>query len=62
VQRGETGLLATRLSGSGVVRRARLVDFRSVPYLFPNVLPGRQLAGFEALSFRLQVPAPERHP
>lgn len=62
VQRGETGLLSTRLSGSGVVRRARLLDFRSVPYLFPSVLPGRQLAGFEALSFRLRVPAPERLP
>lgn len=48
---------STRLSGSGTVRRARLLDFRTLPHLFPDVREGTLVKGFEARDFRLRFPA-----
>jgi hypothetical protein len=58
----ERGLVVTRLGGWGAVRRARLLDFRSVPYIFPDVRPGKPLAGVHAPRFHLRLPAPARFP
>jgi hypothetical protein len=52
--------LFTRLGGWGRARRARLVDFRSVPYLFPDLTKAQPLAGLQVAGFQLRLPPPER--
>lgn len=47
----------TRLSGWGTVQRARLLDFRTLPHLFPDVGEGTFVRGFEARDFRMRFPA-----
>lgn len=47
----------TRLSGSGSVQRARLLDFRTLPHLFPDINEGTFVKGFEARDFRMRFPA-----
>lgn len=47
--------LRTRLSGWGLVRRARLVDFRTVPQLFPDVNQGKLVAGYQLARLELKV-------
>lgn len=46
----------TRLSGWGMVRRARLLDFRTLPHLFPDVTEGEFVDGFRLEDFRLRFP------
>lgn len=48
----------TRLSGRGTARRARLLDFRTVPHLFPDVNQGKLVDGFSMKSFRMRFPTP----
>jgi hypothetical protein len=55
VQPWEGKTLRTRLSGRGLVQRARLVDFRTVPQLFPDVTKGRLVAGYQVEGLRLGV-------
>ncbi|MFL6237524.1 MAG: acetoacetate decarboxylase family protein [Thermoanaerobaculia bacterium] len=49
--------LETRLSGRGVLRPARLLDFRAMPKAFPDVNEGKLVAGFYIKDFRLRFPA-----
>jgi hypothetical protein len=53
-QDGQT--LVTRLSGRGVLRPARLLDFRTLPKAFPDVNEGKLVAGFFVKDFRLRFP------
>jgi hypothetical protein len=55
VQPWEGKTLATRLSGRGFVRRARLLDFRTLPHLFPDVTKGKLVAGYAVEGLRLKV-------
>jgi hypothetical protein len=48
----------TRMSGWGVLRPARLLDFRAMPKAFPDVNQGKMVAGFRVEGFRLRFPAP----
>lgn len=48
--------LRTRLSGRGVLRPAKLLDFRTLPKAFPDVNQGKLVAGFEVRDFRLGFP------
>jgi hypothetical protein len=50
--------LETRLGGRGVLRPARLLDFRTLPRAFPDVNEGKLVAGFFVKDFRLRLPAP----
>lgn len=50
--------LETRMSGRGVLRPARLLDFRAMPKAFPDVNEGKLVAGFYLKDFRLRFPAP----
>ncbi len=50
--------LVTRLSGRGWLRPAKLLDFRSMPRLFPDVNQGKLVAGFRVEDFRLRFPKP----
>jgi len=52
--------LATRLRGRGVLRPAKLLDFRTLPKAFPDVNKGEPVAGFHIEDFRLRFPAPVR--
>lgn len=54
--------LVTRLGGWGRARRARLADFRSVPYLFPDLTKAQPLAGLQVASFHLRLPPPTTAP
>jgi len=49
--------LETRLSGRGVLRPAKLLDFRAMPKAFPDVNEGKLVAGFFLKDFRLVLPA-----
>ncbi len=51
--------LETRLSGWGMVRSAKLLDFRSLPKAFPDVNEGKLVGGFFIKDFRMRLPAPE---
>ena len=51
--------LRTRLGGWGVLRPAKLLDFRTLPKAFPDVNAGKLVAGFEVRDFRLRFPGPE---
>jgi hypothetical protein len=46
----------TRLSGWGLLRPAKLLDFRAMPKAFPDVNQGKLLAGFRVEDFRLRFP------
>jgi len=48
--------LVTRLGGWGVLRPAKLLDFRTLPKAFPDVNQGKLVAGFEVRDFRLRLP------
>ncbi len=48
----------TRLGGWGVLRPARLLDFRTMPKAFPDVNEGKLVAGFQVSDFRLRFPRP----
>ena len=50
--------LSTRLSGRGVLRSAKLLDFRTLPKAFPDVSQGKLVAGFQVRDFRLGFPRP----
>ena len=54
--------LATRMSGRGTLRPARLLDFRALPKAFPDVNEGKLVAGFYAKDFRLRFPWPRITP
>ena len=58
VQFRDGQVLATRLSGRGVLRPAKLLDFRTLPKAFPDVNEGKLVAGFYLEDFRLRFPAP----
>lgn len=49
--------LETRLSGWGMVRPAKLLDFRTLPKAFPDVNQGKLVAGFFIKDFRMGFPA-----
>jgi hypothetical protein len=48
--------LATRLSGRGVLRPARLLDFRTMPKAFPDLSEGKLVGGFFIKDFWLRFP------
>jgi hypothetical protein len=48
--------LATRLSGRGMLRPARLLDFRTLPKAFPDVNQGKLVGGFFIKDFRMRFP------
>jgi hypothetical protein len=50
--------LETRMSGRGVLRPAKLLDFRAMPKAFPDVNQGKLVAGFRVEGLRLRLPAP----
>lgn len=50
--------VVTRMSGRGWLRPAKLIDFRSMPRLFPDVNQGELVAGFQVDDFRLRFPKP----
>ena len=50
--------LVTRLSGRGLLRPAKLLDFRTLPQFFPDVNEGEPVAGFRVADFRLRFPKP----
>jgi hypothetical protein len=50
--------LETRIGGWGVLRPAKLLDFRAMPKAFPDVNAGKLLVGFRVEDFRLRLPAP----
>jgi len=50
--------LVTRLSGRGLLRPAELLDFRTLPQVFPDVNEGEPVAGFRVADFRLRFPKP----
>jgi hypothetical protein len=50
--------LRTRLSGRGLLRPAKLLDFRTLPQVFPDVNQGELVAGFRVADFRLRFPKP----
>ncbi len=50
--------LVTRMSGRGVLQSAKLLDFRSMPRLFPDVNHGERVAGFRLKDFHLYFPRP----
>jgi len=54
--------LATRMSGRGVLRSAKLLDFRTLPKAFPDVNEGKLVAGFHIKDFRLRFPGPRISP
>jgi len=58
VQPWEGQTRVTRLAGSGVARRAKLLDFRTVPHLFPDVKQGEPVNGFRVESFKMRFPKP----
>jgi len=45
----------TRIGGRGVLRPAKLLDFRTLPKAFPDVKEGKLVAGFEVRDFRLRL-------
>jgi len=54
--------LETRLSGRGLLRPAKLIDFRTMPKAFPDVNEGKLVAGFYVKDFRLRFPWPKIPP
>jgi hypothetical protein len=57
VQYRDGQALETRLSGRGVLRPAKLLDFRTMPKAFPDLNEGKLVAGFFIRDFRLRFPA-----
>ncbi|HEY4562197.1 MAG TPA: acetoacetate decarboxylase family protein [Thermoanaerobaculia bacterium] len=56
VQFRDGQILETRLSGRGVLRPAKLLDFRTLPQAFPDVNQGKLVGGFFIKDFRLWFP------
>ena len=56
VQYRDGQALETRLSGRGVLRPAKLLDFRTMPKAFPDLNEGKLVAGFFLRDFRLRFP------
>jgi hypothetical protein len=50
--------LVTRMSGRGLLRPAKLLDFRTMPRVFPDVSQGELVAGFRVGDFRLRMGSP----
>jgi hypothetical protein len=50
--------LTTRMNGRGTLRPASLLDFRTLPRIFPDVSKGELAAGYFVKDFRLRFPAP----
>lgn len=50
----------TRLSGRGLLRPAKLLDFRTMPAAFPDLNEGELVAGFRVTGLRLGLPRPSR--
>jgi len=50
--------VTTRMSGRGVLRPAKLLDFRTLPGVFPDVSQGELVAGFQVRDFRLRLGCP----
>jgi hypothetical protein len=48
----------TRLSGRGILRPARLLDFRTIPEAFPDVKEGELVGAWRVEDFRLRLPIP----
>jgi hypothetical protein len=48
----------TRVSGGGLLRPAKLIDFRTMPAAFPDVSKGELVAGFKVAGLRLSMPRP----
>jgi len=48
----------TRVSGRGLLRPAKLLDFRTMLAAFPDVTKGEMVAGFRIGSLRLSMPMP----
>jgi hypothetical protein len=49
-------VVETRIGGRGVLRPAKLLDFRAMPKAFPDVNQGTLVAGFRVEDFRLRLP------
>jgi hypothetical protein len=49
-------VVETRIGGRGVLRPAKLLDFRAMPKAFPDVNQGTVVAGFRVEDFRLWLP------
>ena len=62
VQFRDGQILATRLSGRGVLRPAKLLDFRTLPKAFPDVNQGKLVRGFFTKDFQMRFPAAEITP
>ena len=56
VQFREGQALRTRMSGWGALRPASLLDFRTLPQVFPDLKKGELVAGFHLRDFRLRLP------
>lgn len=56
VQPWQGKIYTTRLSGRGTVQRARLLDFRTLPHLFPDVGEGTLVRGIRVRDFRMRLP------
>lgn len=54
--------LVTRMSGRGTLKPAKLLDFRAMPRLFPDVNQGKLVAAFRVVDFRLRFPNPSPPP
>lgn len=50
----------TRMSGRGLLRLAKLIDFRTMPTAFPNVNEGNMIGAFRAMNLRLRFPQARR--
>lgn len=48
----------TRVSGRGMLRPAKLLDFRTMPLAFPDVTKGEMVAGLRIEKLRLSMPMP----
>lgn len=58
VQYRDGGRLETRVGGWGLLRPARLLDFRTLPAAFPDVNDGETVAGFRLTGLRLRLATP----
>jgi hypothetical protein len=58
VQFREGKPVMTRMRARGALRPAKLLDFRTLPNVFPDVNQGELVAGFRVEDFRLRIPKP----
>ncbi|HEV8577650.1 MAG TPA: acetoacetate decarboxylase family protein [Thermoanaerobaculia bacterium] len=55
-------VIETRWRGRGVLRPAKLIDFRALPAAFPDVSQGAVMAGYRVGDLRLRMPEAAKHP